>query len=143
MAGIQPEIVSTGSVAELVRLARTAAQHAYAPYSHFRVGAAVRCKDGAVFLGSNVENRSFGLTICAERCAIVAAIAHGSRHFEELAVLGLDAIGPLPPCGACRQVISEFFPPDAKIHFAGSDDTVKTVLLADLLPYDSLHDHFK
>lgn len=132
-----------GSLQELVQLARVAAQNAYAPYSHFRVGAAILCKDGSVFVGSNVENRSFGLTICAERSAIVAAVAQGRRDFVDMAIIGLDADDPLPPCGACRQVITEFFLPEACIHFAGLDGKVKSVKLSELLPYDSLHDQFR
>ena len=134
--------VKAENIEELVQLARSAAHQAYAPYSQFRVGAALRCKDNEVFLGANVENRSFGLTICAERSAIVAAISQGRQDFAEMAIFGLDAQGPLPPCGACRQVISEFLPSDAQIHFSGNDGAYETALLKDLLPFDSLHGRF-
>ncbi|NPV26846.1 MAG: cytidine deaminase [Firmicutes bacterium] len=92
---------------ELVNLARQARDFAYAPYSKFRVGAALLAVDGRVFLGCNVENVSFGLTICAERTAIVKAVSEGSRQFCSLAVIG-DTSSYCRPCGACRQFIAEF-----------------------------------
>jgi cytidine deaminase len=91
----------------LVEQARKARTHAYAPYSHFSVGAALLVKSGRVFTGCNVENLSFGLTICAERAAVCAAVAAGETHFEALAVVS-DSVHPVTPCGACRQVLAEF-----------------------------------
>ena len=82
---------------------------AYAPYSKFAVGAAVQCKSGAIFAGSNIENTSYGLTICAERMAIGSAVAAGEREFVAIAVAA-DTIEPIVPCGACRQFLAEFSP---------------------------------
>jgi cytidine deaminase len=93
---------------QLIEEARAAREQAYAPYSTFRVGAALACRDGRVFRGCNVENASYGLCNCAERTAFFSAIAHGYRpgDFTALAVIG-DTEGPIAPCGACRQVILE------------------------------------
>jgi cytidine deaminase len=94
---------------ELIDLARAAAKNAYAPYSNYRVGAAVRCADGSVFTGCNVENASYGLTMCAERTAIYAAVAAGHRDFVRVAV-ATETTPVAYPCGACLQVLSEWGP---------------------------------
>lgn len=93
--------------AALLDAARAARAHAYAPYSTYRVGAALRCADGAIYSGANVENASYGLSMCAERCAVFSAVASGRRVFEALAVAGPERTAT-PPCGACRQVLSQF-----------------------------------
>jgi cytidine deaminase len=92
---------------QLIAAARAAREHAHAPFSHFRVGAAVRAKSGRLFSGCNVENASYGLTICAERVALFKAISEGQREFDAIAVV-TDADALTPPCGACRQIIWEF-----------------------------------
>jgi cytidine deaminase len=125
---------------ELLQKAREAAEAAYAPYSKFRVGAALVSEDGTVFSGCNVENRSFGLTICAERNALVQGIARGKRSFTALAISTPDSEDPVGPCGACRQVLSEFMPPDAPVRFKGRGASVVDTNMGELLPYDSLHD---
>src|SRR5207249_3460446 len=103
----------------LLAVARRAGEAAYVPHSRFRVGAAVRAA-GAVYSGCNVENASYGLTICAERVAIFSAVAAGARQIEAIALACLDAdpdaeIGSLMPCGACRQVMAEFGGPDLPV----------------------------
>ena len=120
---------------KLVRAAATAAQHAYAPYSHYRVGAAVRTKGGRIFTGGNVENASYGLTICAERAAVSAAVAAGARKIIEVAVVASGPAWP-SPCGACRQVLAEFAGPDTPVHVAraGKLQAFCTFTLGALLP---------
>jgi len=120
--------------------ARRAADFAYAPYSHFRVGAALLAGDGTVFSGCNVENRSFGLTICAERNAALQGVARGCRSFTALAISTPDSETPVGPCGACRQVLSEFMQPQATVRFAGSNNETVDTTMGELLPYDSLHE---
>ncbi len=120
--------------------AARAALRAYAPYSRFRVGAALLCRDGSVFTGSNVENRSYGLTICAERSAFAAAVSAGQREFAALALVTPDAPGPVPPCGACRQVLSELCPPSMPVSFGPDASRALTISLGELYPYDSLHE---
>lgn len=96
---------------ELLQQAEYAMQNAYAPYSRFTVGAALEAEDGTVFLGCNVENASYGATICAERTALFTAVANGKRHFKRIAVVGGEngvLSGIAPPCGICRQALSEF-----------------------------------
>ena len=125
---------------ELFSLARKAAEVAYAPYSKFRVGAALLADDGTVFTGCNVENRSFGLTICAERNAVFKAVSEGRRSFKALAISTPDSINPVGPCGACRQVLSEFMDPSSPVLFGGSGkENVKTTI-GILYPFDSLHE---
>jgi cytidine deaminase len=92
---------------QLIAAARAAREHAHAPFSEFRVGAAVRTKSGRIFGGCNIENASYGLTLCAERVAIFKAISEGEDDFDAIAVV-TDADTLTPPCGACRQIIWEF-----------------------------------
>jgi cytidine deaminase len=125
---------------ELFEQALKAARAAYAPYSKFRVGAALLAEDGTVFSGCNVENRSYGLTICAERTAVTKAVSEGRRIFKALAIATPDSEAPVGPCGACRQVLSEFMAPEAPVRFGGSGAGRVDTTMGALIPYDSLHD---
>ncbi|MCL1818754.1 MAG: cytidine deaminase [Spirochaetaceae bacterium] len=124
----------------LIALARAAAEKAWAPYSRFRVGAALLCADGTVITGVNVENRSFGLTNCAERSAVFAALSAGKKEFSSLALCCIDADYPVPPCGACRQVLSEFAGKDFPVYCAGKKDEISALTLGELYPHDALHE---
>lgn len=125
---------------ELFKIATIAANASYSPYSKFRVGAALLCDDGSVVTGANVENRSYGLAICAERSAIVSAITQGKKGFTALAISCPDANYPVSPCGACRQFISEFVDPGFTIRFGGSDGRFVDTTMGELLPHDALHE---
>ena len=119
----------------LLAAAREAADQAHCPYSNFHVGAAVRCTDGTVVTGCNVENASYGLTICAERVALFNCVAQGLQPLE-LAVSCVDAQEDAPlasrmPCGACRQVMQELLPNDAIIHIDGIGERRIEQLLPD------------
>src|SRR6184192_3692592 len=116
----------------LIKAVSEARLRAYAPYSNFAVGAAVQCKSGAVFIGSNIENISYGLTICAERIAMGSAVAAGQREFVAIAVVA-DTIEPIVPCGACRQFLAEFSP-DLIIVSATVEGHRKVENLSRLLP---------
>ena len=125
-------IVSGMDKESLVRAAVEARQNAHAPYSRFAVGAALECEDGSVFTWCNVENLSFGLTICAERVAIGAAVAAGRRDFRCIAVVA-DTDVPVSPCGACRQVMAEFHPALAIVS-STLDGKIEEFTLDKLLP---------
>ena len=116
----------------LISEARSVRERAYAPYSRFPVGAALLGKSGRIFTGCNVENLSFGLTICAERAAICTAIAAGEREFVAIAVVA-DSREPVTPCGACRQVLVEFAS-DLEICSANLQDVRYETRIAALLP---------
>ncbi|WP_455651924.1 cytidine deaminase [Phascolarctobacterium sp.] len=117
---------------KLLAAALAARENAYAPYSKFKVGAAVETADGHIFTGCNVENASYGLTCCAERNAVFAAIGSGARSFKALCVVA-DTEEPVAPCGACRQVLAEF--PFEKIILANCKGLTKIMTVAELLPY--------
>ena|SRR3972149_2331417 len=122
---------------ELIAIARMAMKNAYAPYSKLKVGAAVLYKSGHIFSGCNVENASYGLTICAERSAILSAIANGERKFQAIAITS-TARNPIPPCGACRQVMAEFTS-DCDIVMVGSNRKIRKTKLKKLLPLAFTH----
>lgn len=124
---------------ELFAEARKAADFAYVPYSKFRVGAALLAEDGTVITGCNVENRSFGLTVCAERTAVFKAVSAGHRSFLAIAISTPDSELPVGPCGACRQVLSEFMVPSSPVRFGGSAEERVNTTLGILYPFDSLH----
>ena len=118
----------------LLDSARQAAQQAYSPYSGFRVGAALRLPNGEIVTGANVENVSYGLTICAERSALVRAVSQFGPEIrvEAVAIANLND-APRPPCGACRQVLAEFILPDAPVVFPAADGD-RTMTFRELLP---------
>ena len=121
------------TAAELVELASQVRQFSYSPYSKFRVGAAVECGDGRIFTGCNVENASYGLTMCAERVALGKAISEGAKEFTRIAVIA-DAQAPVPPCGACRQVISELCGSQVEIVMSDQNGKIETHTISQLLP---------
>jgi cytidine deaminase len=118
---------------ELVESARQAREHAHAPFSNFKVGAALECSDGQIVTGCNVENSSYGLSMCAERVAIFKAISEGFHSFKRIAVLA-DTHSPVRPCGACRQVISDLFPPHAEVLMANVQGEMERTTIQELLP---------
>ena len=117
---------------ELVEKAKKARLHAYAPYSKFKVGAALLTKNGKVYTGANVENATFGLTVCAERVALFKAVTNGEKNFVKIAVVA-DKDEPITPCGACRQVLAEFAS-DLKIICANLEGKTERYYLRKLLP---------
>ncbi len=121
---------------QLASLAKDAMEKAYSPYSGYKVGAALLCKDGSVYAGCNVENASFSATNCAERTAFFKAVSDGKREFSAIAICGgKDGVieGRFPPCGVCRQVMREFCEDDFAIHLL-TEKGVETYTLRELLP---------
>ena len=121
---------------ELIKLATDARKLSYSPYSNFKVGAAVLCKNGEVFVGSNVENAAYGLCMCAERNALYNAMMHGMKKddFVMFAVVA-DTDTPCSPCGSCRQVLDELYPAEAPIYMANLKGDVKETTIEELLPF--------
>lgn len=117
---------------ELVEAATRVRENAYAPFSEFKVGAALETDDGEIIVGSNVESASYGLTVCAERVAVWNAISQGKRKITKIAVVA-DTEDLTPPCGVCRQIIWEFGG-DISVIFANLNGKVETVQMKDLLP---------
>jgi cytidine deaminase len=117
---------------KLVDAARAARENAAADFSHFKVGAALETDAGEIITGCNVENASYGLTICAERVAIFKALSEGKRSFTRIVVVA-DTADPTPPCGACRQIIWEFCG-DIEVTLANLQKATKTLQMKDLLP---------
>lgn len=120
---------------ELLEAASAASEHAYCPFSHYSVGAALRAPDGEVYSGCNVENASLGLTNCAERSAVFQAIINGDRQFTHIAIVAGGEQLPYP-CGACRQVLAEFCDPGMHIYVASKSNlkSYESLTLGDLLP---------
>lgn len=121
-----------GDLHTMIALARRARDFAFAPFSRFKVGAAIRTRDGRIYTGCNVENASFSLTLCAERVAIFKAISEGTREFTQVVIV-TDAAKLTPPCGACRQVLWEFAP-EAEVILANVRGRTKRMKMAALLP---------
>ncbi len=117
---------------ELIEAARQAQKKAYAPYSEFKVGAALLGSDGIIYTGVNVENGSYGLTVCAERNAIGSAVVNGCTNFAKIVVFS-NAAPPATPCGACRQVLSEFSP-DMQVICVNNQNEINRYGLDELLP---------
>ena len=117
----------------LLDAALAAREHAHAPFSGFRVGAAVEGKDGRIYTGCNIENASYGLTMCAERVAIFKAMSEGAREFRRIAVAA-DAARLTPPCGPCRQLIWEFCGPECEIELVNLAGVREIYRIRDLLP---------
>jgi homotetrameric cytidine deaminase len=128
------ETAPASPLASLLDHARQAALHSYSPYSGFRVGAALRLTNGETVTGTNVENVSYGLTICAERAALVRAVTQFGPEIriEAVAIANLNGSAS-PPCGACRQVLAEFIQPEAPVLFPAADG-VRTMAFSALLP---------
>lgn len=122
--------LTSPEIDHLLDLAAEAAANAYVPYSHFAVGAALRAMDGTIYTGCNVENASYGLTICAERNAVARAVAGGSRRFDAIAVVTENGV---TPCGACRQVLAEFGP-EITVIVADVAGNRRVYTLRELLP---------
>lgn len=132
MAGSDSSTSRNAPIEGLVAAARAARDHAAADFSGFRVGAAVETANGTIISGCNIENASYGLTICAERVAIFKALSEGHRQFTQLVVVA-DTEAPTPPCGACRQIIWEFCG-DVPVTLANLREVTATVRMKDLLP---------
>ncbi|HXB56192.1 MAG TPA: cytidine deaminase [Vicinamibacteria bacterium] len=124
---------------DLARLARGARRRAHAPFSHFKVGAALRARSGEIVTGCNVENASYGLTLCAERVAVFKAVSEGIRAFDAVAVVTASP-RLTPPCGACRQILWEFCG-DVWVNLSDLKGHTRTLRLSELLPFpfDSRH----
>lgn len=125
-------MLATPEVDELVREARAGRENAVASFSGFRVGAAVRVADGTIVRGCNIENSTYGLTVCAERVAVFAALAAGHRTFDAVAVVS-QSEQPATPCGACRQILWEFCG-NVPVVVSNLDGTTRQFMLADLFP---------
>lgn len=118
---------------ELMKLAEKAYENSYSPYSGIKIGAAIRAGSGKIYTGTNIENASYGATICAERSAISKAVSDGETEVTAVAVTG-DIDDYAYPCGICRQVISEFMKPDMEIAVSGKNKEMKVFKLKELLP---------
>lgn len=119
---------------DMIKQAVLASKNAYVPYSNFPVGVTLKTKEGQIFTGCNIENASFGLTNCAERTAIFKAISEGHRDFSEIVIYG-QTEEPISPCGACRQVMAEFFEPSMPVVLISKAKKTVVMTVEELLPY--------
>jgi cytidine deaminase len=120
------------TIEQIIEEAKKAREKAYAPYSNFKVGAVIECKDGKLFYGANVENASYGATNCAERTAVFKAVSEGCREFDAIAIVASSG-DFVSPCGICRQVLAEFMP-DGKVILDSNEKGMVTYLVRELLP---------
>jgi cytidine deaminase len=134
------KILTEAEIIKFLKMALEAAFFSYSPYSHFRVGAILLCEDGSFLKGTNVENRSYGLTICAERTALGNALSQGKKKFRALFLASPDAQHPVPPCGACRQVLSEFVNKKFPIYYCAKNLKYLMQTIGELYPLDSLQE---
>ncbi len=128
---------------QLVSMAKKAMMNAYSPYSGYKVGAALLCKNGSVYTGCNIENASYSATNCAERTAIFKAVSEGQSEFEAIAICGGkdgELTGAFPPCGVCRQVMREFCDDEFQIYLATADGIIEYTL-QELLPVSFTPNH--
>ena len=132
MAASETATAAEASVSRLVAAARAVRERAVADFSGFKVGAALETSDGQIITGCNIENASYGLTVCAERVAIFKAISEGHRTFRRIVVVA-DTASPTPPCGACRQILWEFAG-DIEVILANTTAVTATLQMKDLLP---------
>ncbi len=124
-------MLNSDEIERLIEKAKDATKHSYAPYSNFHVGAAILTKDNKIYTGTNIENASYGLTICAERVALFKAVSNGEREFKAIAIY---AKGEMPyPCGACRQVLAEFNKGDMEVIITNGEK-IEKYTLRELLP---------
>lgn len=118
---------------DLIEESKKARENAYVPYSKFKVGAALLTVDGTIYRGCNIENASYGLSNCAERTAFFKAVSDGVKDFAAIAIVG-ETDGPISPCGACRQVMSEFCLPDMPVYLTNLKGDVEITTVRNLLP---------
>ncbi len=128
------------TIDELISKAKEAMENSYSPYSHFKVGAVLLTKSGKLYTGTNVENASYGLTICAERVAMTKAVSEGDKDFDTLVVIA-DTDTPVSPCGACRQFMAEFG--NFKVILVNTKGEIKETTVEELLPYMFKKDDLK
>ena len=127
--------IEDSGFSQLINAARQALENAYSPYSGYKVGAALLTCDGKIFTGCNIENGSYGATNCAERTAVFKAVSEGKRRFSALAIAAEDGESVAFPCGICRQVLSEFCPPETPVLICDGDGSVCCAELGELIPY--------
>lgn len=127
--------MSDPAVEELVEAARAARARAYARYSGYRVGAAIRAASGNIYSGCNVENAAYPLSQCAEANAVAAMVLGGDQEITEVAVVGPGGEAPCTPCGGCRQMLAEFAGPGVRVHICGPDDSIMEETLGQLIPH--------